>query len=147
MIRFGQGSLEILSTGVQIFLISNMAADAASHPRPRYIRVVWGAREKKTRKLPWARNDMLLRLCAFSCGWRRSDRGRQTKLRHMAHNSEGVGHTLHWSMICSSRLWRRGEWIQFNSIYCLPYTLYKHITYLETVLANMNMHINNNKHW
>ena len=36
--------------------------------------------------------------------------------------------------------------IQFNSIYCLPYILYKRITDLETVLANINMHINNNKH-
>jgi len=32
--------------------------------------------------------------------------------------------------------------IQFSSIYCLPYILYKHITDLETALAN----INNNKH-
>ena len=41
---------------------------------------------------------------------------------------------------------RLGIPIQFNSIYCLPYILYKHITDLETVLANINMHINNNKH-
>ena len=51
-----------------------------------------------------------------------------------------------FNIILDSEIKKLNLRIQFNSIYCLPYILYKHITDLETVLANINMHINDNKH-